>query len=172
MLSLPPALRASLSLSACFSLLSPSICLFSACFSGLRSSLPPQPYPNTTTSPPPSPHFYPFSSSLLSSLLSALTSSLSQSFTLSLLLFVFIYTSIPGQQSVLLSHCFFPNFTTFVFHFTPAVTKFGAFIMLSYIPWAPYATGILYKCFRVMHATSIKWTIMDGWMHEDFFPQK
>lgn len=44
MLSLPPALRASLSLPACFSLLSPSICLFSACFSGLHSSLPPQPY--------------------------------------------------------------------------------------------------------------------------------
>lgn len=53
MLSLPPALSASSSLLACFSLLSPSICLFSACFSGLHSTVPPQSNSNTTNSPHP-----------------------------------------------------------------------------------------------------------------------
>lgn len=62
MLSLPPALRASLSLSACFSLLCPSICLFSACFSGLHSSPPSLPRPNTTSSPPLPPFLLPLRS--------------------------------------------------------------------------------------------------------------
>lgn len=54
-LSLPSPLHAFLSLPACFSLLSPSICLFSACFSGLHSYPPPWPNPSPTTTAPISP---------------------------------------------------------------------------------------------------------------------
>lgn len=129
MLSLPPALRASLSLSACFlSSLLRSVYLLLVFLASTALSL-----PSPTLAPPPllilliSAPFY-----LVSFLCSALTPCyLNHS---PFVLFVSLSPTIPGQQSIPLPHCF-PQTSQHVCIFqTPAVTKFlSLFFFVIYI---------------------------------------